>query len=658
MSGMRPLRPAWRAAAVALATALAGLVLARTPVGALLEEEIARRAEFAARQALGREPALDPRVQIFTWDDQTTELLKSWNAATVTDLPLVTWASVVEALAATKPQGIFIDKIFENPMGLGGADEFQRRVAALPVPVVAGAYLTEDPFERRLELADARYVTAPPHGAAVPAKVVPTARAYGPATSIEKAFKGVGHIVHEGSARMALLYELAGGRRLPHWTVPFFGGFRTEGGAVRLGPARIHVAPDGIVPINLLERRVVLARGRSFGWLLKQLIEQKPLDGLMPGDVIVIVPNFFTGNTDFKDTPRGRMEGALLQISVVNSLLRNDMLRPLPGRDVAIALAGAVAAVGALTLAPLTFWTLFFSLLVGGSGAALATFAFSGAIASWILPSLVFAAAGVFVSVDRQRVEWLARAVMEKDLELGRAAQSTFIPAMREGALGSWRFDVRFEPFGPVSGDWVQVFVAPAGRADGLVGAFAIGDVVGKGVAAALNTAVIASVWSRHARVWEEGAAFSAEILEELEGSIHGTFAGTQNSSIALALLYETHIEVCAAGTLPWALVLANGEVTRLKAPPCDPLGLKPKRSRAIPWRCVEVPSGATLVAFTDGVVDGSQAYTVFCRMLTSAGAKGMATTFASIAATALSAGAASAVPDDKTIVMLRREAA
>src|SRR5207253_1898677 len=94
---------------------------------------------------------------------------------------------------------------------------------------------------------------------------------------------------------------------------------------------------------------------------LDQLRANQPVTDVKPGDVVLILPDFFTGNTDFKDTPLGPMEGGFLQAALLSSLLSGHSIREVGGRAPATVAAIALGVTLATVLSPLAYWLTVFA---------------------------------------------------------------------------------------------------------------------------------------------------------------------------------------------------------------------------------------------------------------------------------------------------------
>ncbi|MGH3344341.1 MAG: SpoIIE family protein phosphatase [Carbonactinosporaceae bacterium] len=145
-----------------------------------------------------------------------------------------------------------------------------------------------------------------------------------------------------------------------------------------------------------------------------------------------------------------------------------------------------------------------------------------------------------------------------------------------------------------VGGDWYDAFVLPCGR----VGAV-VGDVIGKGVVAAAGMGRVRSALRALAFSDPEPVA----VLSGLDRLFTATEVDESLTTLVYAVLDPATqvVQTSAAGHLPLLGVSARGEPWLVDAgPESTPLGLAEPRGQ----RTLDLQSGDTLVAFSDGLVE------------------------------------------------------
>ena len=147
---------------------------------------------------------------------------------------------------------------------------------------------------------------------------------------------------------------------------------------------------------------------------------------------------------------------------------------------------------------------------------------------------------------------------------------------------------------GSVGGDWYDVFRLPEDRL-GVV----IGDVVGRGLMAAMVMGRLRSAL----RAYAIETSDPAEALERLDRKVRHFEAG-QMMTILYGVLepWTGRMELSSAGHLLPVLALPGGGAVSVEARVDPPLGVLPLVTRH--RIAVEIPLGASLCMFTDGLVE------------------------------------------------------
>src|SRR5256714_2700173 len=155
----------------------------------------------------------------------------------------------------------------------------------------------------------------------------------------------------------------------------------------------------------------------------------------------------------------------------------------------------------------------------------------------------------------------------------------------------------RYLPGGPgaeVGGDWYDVVPYPDGRV-GLV----MGDVVGKGIAAA----ALMGQLRNGLRVYSLEHDSPDDILDRMNVLL--SQAGAFQMSTAVVLIFDPRSDrlcFCAAGHPPPLMLEPDGSARFLESRPSVPLGILPYGNYHVSEAAL--PAGATLLLYTDGLVE------------------------------------------------------
>ncbi|WP_254886190.1 PP2C family protein-serine/threonine phosphatase [Streptomyces sp. NA02950] len=147
-----------------------------------------------------------------------------------------------------------------------------------------------------------------------------------------------------------------------------------------------------------------------------------------------------------------------------------------------------------------------------------------------------------------------------------------------------------------VCGDWYELTELSEGRI-----AVAVGDVVGQGLEAACVMGQLRSALSAATRV-VEGPANALEVLGLYARFVEGALAAT---AVQVVIDPRAHTVVYScAGHPPPALLHADGRVELLDGATDPPLGARVEQHVPRPQADVHYTAGATLVLYTDGLIE------------------------------------------------------
>lgn len=198
---------------------------------------------------------------------------------------------------------------------------------------------------------------------------------------------------------------------------------------------------------------------------------------------------------------------------------------------------------------------------------------------------------------DRERLYALS---MERELAIGRAIQSNFIPESLPDPAG-WEIAAAFQPARQVAGDFYDAFRLEDGRV-----ALVLGDVCGKGVGAALFMAILRTLLRILATAEHFAAADGA--VDEPVAAVSDYIAEVHGRTHMFATLFfgilepETGVlRYVNAGQEPPVVVGGAGPIRRLE-PTGPAVGLM--GGMEFTTRMETIGEGETVFVFSDGVVD------------------------------------------------------
>jgi serine phosphatase RsbU (regulator of sigma subunit) len=213
---------------------------------------------------------------------------------------------------------------------------------------------------------------------------------------------------------------------------------------------------------------------------------------------------------------------------------------------------------------------------------------------------LLAIAAHVALSLANARMHRrvLKQELVEQDLLLATKIQNQFLP-QRTPDVPGFEFCDEYSSALEVGGDYYDFLQ----MADGRVG-IAVGDVCGKGIAAALYMARLSS----EMRYTAAGRHNPADVLTRLNRTMCENLAEGMFVTLVLMVLdpRTATLEMASAGHLPPLLRAATGEIREVELPPNLPIGV----DEELEYEQIERPlaPGECVATFTDGITEATDA--------------------------------------------------
>ncbi len=202
--------------------------------------------------------------------------------------------------------------------------------------------------------------------------------------------------------------------------------------------------------------------------------------------------------------------------------------------------------------------------------------------------------ASLAIQNDRLNKEMLDRQRIEREFQLAREIQQTFLPNQIP-ALPGWELDVRWETARQVGGDFYDFFILPDGRF-----AFVIADVSDKGLAASLYMAVTRTLL-RAAALETDSPAKTLEHVNHLllDNSQNGLFVTV---FYGMLNLQDGHLSYTNAGHNPPVVLRQDHNDAIFLNKGGIALGALP--SIKLPLYEATLNPGDCLILYTDGVTE------------------------------------------------------
>jgi class 3 adenylate cyclase len=396
----------WRLGLVVAAIWATGMaLLARSSFGEYLDFRLARRVDFNVREMLGKSPAVTEHLKILSIDDKTFARLGTWV------LSLDQWVSLLKGIDASKPRGIFIDAMFSQTDETRG--DVQKAIAELgkiKAPVTVGSFVTPEPIRYReaLDLGSAQFSYASLLGGRPEEEAPPLLDrrawfAYGPHPALRQVFQ-IGNFSYPDNGHSAIAMRIGQDAVLGHLAFYLASERKFEGGRLVLDGRPVPLTPQGDVYVNFPSPKMLKKHNRSLVYQLENALNGKPVEGINEGDIVLILPQMFTGNTDFKHTPFGAIPGGYVIATMLNSVATGQWLRPLAYTEVIIGAAAALGVAVAIHAGIVTFWLWLAGGLLVGFTSILYAFSFHGVVMPWLFMLTGYAGAALTLFAEKTRV--------------------------------------------------------------------------------------------------------------------------------------------------------------------------------------------------------------------------------------------------------------
>jgi class 3 adenylate cyclase/CHASE2 domain-containing sensor protein len=388
--GLRPKKVAfWSLFWIAI-----GIVVQNSSWGDYLDDKIASPMQFRLREVLDLSPKQSPKLKIFAVDDQTFAYLGQ-------PMPdLVLWSDILDGMGENKPKAIFIDAMF-SAQGFYSDDIIQHQYSRLKsqmtdhnLEVVVGSFLSTKPVANKFPLpVDKpwygidyynRKTGTPVKDVSMPSWLKGQRFAYGPAESFAQVFSKVGHFLLLEDNKIFPFLRIDDSHVIPHMTLFSADRVAFDRDNLRINDRFVALNRDGSMHVNF--RKPDSWKIQSLLPTIKDVKQGYIPSGINEGDIVLILPLFYTGNTDFRPSPFGLMPGGLYLAAMINSVLNGEWLQPVLSSEVTLALIVTCSCVSLFLLPGWFFWVATAGLGIGISLVSIASFAYFGLVVPFVIP--------------------------------------------------------------------------------------------------------------------------------------------------------------------------------------------------------------------------------------------------------------------------------
>jgi class 3 adenylate cyclase len=392
------------------------------------DSKISQPLQFKFRAMIGKEPPIDPRIKVYGVDDKAFERLDTWV------LTIDQWAAVFQAIALKEPKAILVDAMFSKIVGdQAKVDAALETIGGIKVPITVGSFTTPKKLKYRIPLDQSKpgynlkSLLRNPEDSLD--KHVPSlVRAnqwylYGPAPQLSKVIPNVGHLHYNIPGRVAAFVRTSDEIAIPYMSFFSSDSMFFENRKLYINDNQVPLDRSGyLIPNFRKDNGPIL----SMYPIIYKALRGKRIESIRKGDIVYIIPHYYTGHTDFAATPFGNRPGGLIHLAVMDSILTGRWLKPIAAGEIIIVL---MVLFGILTGAKLSagkFFPAFIGILFVYLSSALYMFAEFSLLVPWLFPMLGFAGSaltiyGRKVQQNEKKAQFLKHAfegsVAENDLK-------------------------------------------------------------------------------------------------------------------------------------------------------------------------------------------------------------------------------------------------
>lgn len=268
---------------------------------------------------------------------------------------------------------------------------------------------------------------------------------------------------------------------------------------------------------------------------------------------------------------------------------------------------------------------------------------------TWVFDLVLFifmaCVTGIEIAVQHAQQRFLQNQLQNLDdrLELAQSVQSALLPAQMSGERGNATWECKYVSAERLAGDWLFLSDGRHHKTR-----FFLGDVTGKGPAAALAVAAIVSLLRK--KDFEPTALDST--IKELNIHLFNLFRGNMGSALCAAQLEDDgKISIAVHGMCGWIHVSKTGA----KLIPARGHSLGTNDHIDVELSTFKLEVGDFVFAFSDGCIEGTRPISKLIRQLNSS--KRRDVTADELFSTIIEIGKDTVHADDKAMIYLRRSA-
>ncbi|MEZ4741678.1 MAG: SpoIIE family protein phosphatase [Bdellovibrionota bacterium] len=467
----------------------------KTPFSYTVENRFSLPTLYQMRALLGKSPSLHKKIKLFGFDDTTLGQMGK------PDLTIEEWAILFKEIAKRKPKAIYVDKLFAlNSLRESENTSAANILTSIKVPIITISFVTPRKLSFRKQLTmegdtykilslykDKFSLLKSPYLKLYPAL---GSYIYGPHYTLQPYFDHVGHALNADQGKAIPIIQTGAQTMIPHMV--FVGPYALKAihGELYAGKQHIPVDVQGRVVVDFFERKQFFQRNVRMLKLFEKIRNDKELNEVDEGDIVLILPSMFTGGTDFVRTPIGPMPGGYVIASLLNSLVREKWIQPTQWNTAALLLS-CLLGVPIVILSGAWFWAYIFICLGCYISFAVALFSYYNVLINISVPMGAYTISLItfitFRNQVREKLAFFVRILKTENEELRSEIDhaSQIAQVFTPGEPPKWpqlSVSAYHETLINASGDWYTFERSKSGKLYHIL----MCDITGHGVQAAI----------------------------------------------------------------------------------------------------------------------------------------------------------------------------
>ncbi len=587
------------------------LAVQASSLGSYIDTRITAPILFNVREYLGQTPPIHPTLKVLALDDSTFSYLGGRR------LNFAELATLLESIGRQKPKAILIDSLLsEQPTAF--MESLPESTSSLPV--YAGSFPSKVPLRYReaTDLKKKPYLIESYLQSGLEPKDLDYSLdtrigwiPYGNAPVFGELVRATGHITYNRDGTISPFYQIDESTVLPHISLYAADSVVLEKQRLTINGFTAPLTKRGSLVINHRPPQYLYDRSISLRPVLQRIANGQAETRIEPGDIVLVLLAFTTGNTDFHEgSPFGEIPGGLIIASMISDVMDGKWISrwewDLP-MILAFGVAGIILGINARVR---NYWLYLGGTWIALSLLAILCFTYAHIWLPWIMPLLAFTGTGLihfahvriqdemklmlieknyFAEKALRLEEMHKKAELESNLALGRAVQKLLLPRSLQGSFYDFQYAMQYKPVAGMSGDWLYIWDYTLGERR-----IFIGDVMGTGPSAAIPVAALIGVL----KDCEEQKLGVEESFARLNRRLIDMFDQHVVCSMSAVVMHsDGRLELFNAGG-PGCFIFGHKQADYFIMR-SSPIGLNPQIEVA---RCdIQLQAYQTLFTFTDG---------------------------------------------------------